>query len=57
MLEHAHPIWRVEWNMLGNWLAASTENSEVCLWRPDLMGEWLLVNRIVGREGGGGMRD
>ena len=58
VLEHSAPVWRVEWNLLGTWLAASTEGSEVCLWRPDLLGEWLLVNKIVGdSKGGAGMQD
>lgn len=48
-LQHAAPVWQVEWNMLGTWLAASTDASEVCMWRPDLSGEWLLLNRMVGR--------
>ena len=49
-LQHTAPVWQVEWNMLGSWLAASTEAGEVCMWRPDLSGEWLLLNKIVGEE-------
>lgn len=48
-LQHSAAVWQVEWNLLGSWLAASTEGGEVCMWRPDLSGEWLLLNRIVGR--------
>lgn len=51
VLEHDSPVWSIAWNMLGNWLAASTEAGEVCMWRPDLAGEWLLLNKITG--GGG----
>lgn len=51
-LQHAAGVWQIEWNMLGSWLAASTEGGEVCMWRPDLAGEWLLLNRISGKPGG-----
>lgn len=47
-LEHDVHVWQVGWNMTGNWLAASTEDNTVCLWRPDLAGEWLLLNVIQG---------
>lgn len=46
VLDHDHDVWQLGWNMLGNWLAASTEGGEVCMWRPDLAGEWLLLNKI-----------
>ena len=52
-LQHEAGVWQVEWNMLGSWLAASTEGGEVCLWRPDLGGEWLLLTRITGGGSGG----
>jgi hypothetical protein len=47
VLDHDHDVWQLGWNMLGNWLAASTEGGEVCMWRPDLSGEWLLLNKII----------
>jgi WD40 repeat protein len=47
-LEHDAHVWQVGWNMTGNWLAASTDDNRVCLWRPDLAGEWLLLNVIQG---------
>lgn len=50
-LQHTAGVWQIEWNMLGSWLAASTEGREVCMWRPDLSGEWLLLNRITGKPG------
>ncbi|KAI7846335.1 hypothetical protein COHA_000172 [Chlorella ohadii] len=50
-LQHTAGVWQVEWNMLGSWLAASTEGGEVCMWRPDLSGEWLLLNRITSKPG------
>lgn len=46
-LQHATPVWQVAWNPLGNWLAASIEGREVCMWRPDLGGEWLLLSRFA----------
>ena len=49
-LQHAADVWQVEWNLLGSWLAASTEGGEVLMWRPDLSGEWLLLNRIAGEQ-------
>lgn len=49
-LEHGHDVWQVGWNLLGNWLAASTEGGEVCMWRPDFAGEWNLVNTIAGAQ-------
>lgn len=53
-LQHAAAVWQLEWNMLGSWLAASTEAGDVCMWRPDLGGEWLLLNRIVGEHSAAG---
>ncbi len=47
-LEHPGGFWKVEWNLLGNWLAGSTEDSQVLLYRPNLAGTWLLQNRICG---------
>ena len=46
----AADVWQVEWNLLGSWLAASTEGGEVLMWRPDLSGEWLLLNRLFGEQ-------
>lgn len=48
VLPHGSPVWQVEWNPLGTWLAASTEAGQVCLWRPDFGGEWKLCNSIYG---------
>jgi hypothetical protein len=46
-LEHTAAVWQVKMNMTGTWLAASTDGNEVCMWRPDLAGDWVLLNRIV----------
>ena len=48
VLQHDHVVLQLEWNLLGSWLAASTEGGEVCMWRADLAGEWLLLNKITG---------
>lgn len=47
-LQHLADVWQLEWNLLGSWLAASTDAGEICMWRPDLGGEWLLLNKVVG---------
>jgi WD40 repeat protein len=46
-LDHEASVWQVKWNMFGNWLATSCDNGEVCMWRPDFSGEWLLLNKVV----------
>ncbi|KAK9814583.1 hypothetical protein WJX72_008201 [[Myrmecia] bisecta] len=46
-LKHAAPVWKLDWNMLGNWLAASSEDSQVSLWRRGLAGDWKLTSRLV----------
>lgn len=53
-LQHTAAVRQVEWNLLGSWLAASTEAGDVCMWRPDLGGEWLLLNRVVGQQAAAG---
>lgn len=52
VLDHGDEVWQLEWNMTGTWLAASTEAGEVCMWRPDLAGEWVQWNKIVEGDGG-----
>ena len=47
-MQHDHGVWKVEWNVFGNWLTTSTEGGEVCMWRPDLGGEWRLLNKVLG---------
>lgn len=49
VLKHDSPVWQVKWNFFGNWLAASTNFKQVCLWRPDFTGEWLLLHTIEER--------
>lgn len=46
-LEHAADVWKVEWNMLGNWLAVGTDDGAVHLWRPNLLDEWALQHTIA----------
>lgn len=52
VLAQRAPVWQLEWNLLGSWLAVSTEAGQVALWRPDFSGEWLLCNTIDGGEEG-----
>ena len=47
-LDHAAPVVQVEWNALGTWLAASTQDCQVQQWRANLVGDWSLQGRIVG---------
>jgi hypothetical protein len=49
VLEHSHGVFQLGWNSFGSWLAVSTDCGEVCMWRPDFAGEWLLVNKITGK--------
>ena len=49
-LELGAPVWRVEFNLLGTWLAASCADAAVQLWRPNLVGEWACLQRIVGTD-------
>jgi hypothetical protein len=49
-LEHKDEVFSLNWNMTATWLAASTDGNEVCLWRPDLTGEWKMLNTIVGES-------
>ena len=49
VLEHKDAVWQVKWNMTGNWLAVSTDGNEICMWRPDLAGDWRLLHTVVGK--------
>lgn len=49
-LEHGAAVWKVEWNMLGNWLAVGTDDGAVQLWRPNLLDEWALQHTIAAVE-------
>jgi hypothetical protein len=52
VLAHSAAVWQLGWNLFGNFLAASTEGGEVCMWRPDFAGEWRLQNSLVNTEDG-----
>ena len=41
-------VREVRWNGLGSWLAVSTHDGEVQLWRSDLGGSWSRLTRISG---------
>ena len=47
-LEHGSAVRKVEFNMMGTCLAASTTGNLVHLWKPDFVGRWLLVSAIQG---------
>lgn len=50
ILNHVSNVWKVEWNLLGNLLAASAEDSSVQLWRANFAAQWSVVSRIQGVE-------
>lgn len=54
-LKHPAAVWKVEWNMLGNWLAVGTEDGAVQLWRPNLLDEWALQHTVMGVQPQDGM--
>eukprot|EP00878_Enallax_costatus_P037550 GHUV01042422.1.p1 GENE.GHUV01042422.1~~GHUV01042422.1.p1 ORF type:complete len:308 (+),score=68.13 GHUV01042422.1:204-1127(+) len=51
-LQHPEPVWKLEFNMLGNMLACSLDRRpEIWFWVPPLTdGPWRVVSRIVGTE-------
>ena len=57
LLEVGAPVWGVEFNLLGTWLAASCADAAVQLWRPNLVGDWACLQRIVGTQRDAGMGD
>jgi WD40 repeat protein len=57
VLYHEAAVWQVKWNIFGNWLAISCDNGEVCMWRPDFSGEWLLLNKVLAGGDGEGEGD
>lgn len=53
-LEHEAAVCQAEWDPPATWLATTTTDAVVCLWRPDFSGEWLLCNTIAGAAQGMG---
>lgn len=51
-LTHPAPVHRVKWHPVAFWLAVSLQNSEVHIWRPNLVGEWKLIQCLVGSPDG-----
>ena len=52
-LPHDGSAWRVEFDSFGTWLAVGVEGdggapARVCLWRPNLAGEWVAAGDIAG---------
>lgn len=47
-LPHTAAVYHLAWHELGNWLAVSTVDQRVLLWRPDFGGDWRLTTRIEG---------
>ncbi len=42
------PVWHVEFNRLGTCLATATEDNQVTVWRPDLVGDWVNMCTVHG---------
>lgn len=42
-VEHGDPVWKVEWDLWGNQVAAATDDGEVHVYKPNLIGEWVEV--------------
>lgn len=54
-LSHAAPVWRVQWDQMGNQLAVSTDDQCVHVYRPDMVGNWRKLVCLAGSaevEGG-----
>ncbi|EFJ41721.1 hypothetical protein VOLCADRAFT_110056 [Volvox carteri f. nagariensis] len=49
-LEHDDAVWKVEWDLWGNQVAAATEGQEVHVYKPNLVGEWVELAWVRGRE-------
>ncbi|GIL73348.1 hypothetical protein Vretifemale_3537 [Volvox reticuliferus] len=49
LLEHNDAVWKVEWDLWGNRVAAATDGQEVHVYTPNLIGQWV---KSAGVEGG-----
>ena len=49
-LEHDAPVWKVEWDLWGNQVAAATEARQVAVYRPNLVGSWVRQVLVAGQE-------
>lgn len=56
-LDHGADVWRVEWNLTGNCVAAATDDARVCLWKADLVGAWRMHAVVQGEPEPVGMND
>ncbi|KAG2487956.1 hypothetical protein HYH03_013535 [Edaphochlamys debaryana] len=48
-MEHEAPVWRVDWDLWGNQIAAATEGQSVFVYKPDLVGAWTRVAWVQGQ--------
>ncbi|GLC39715.1 hypothetical protein PLESTM_000932000 [Pleodorina starrii] len=48
-LEHAEAVWKVEWDLWGNQVAAATEGQEVHVYKPNLVGAWVELASVRGQ--------
>ena len=54
-LDHPAAVFRISWHPVAFWLAVSLQNSQVHMWRPNLVGQWKLIQQLVGTQEGGDM--
>ena len=48
LLKQQAAVRDLRWDPLASWLAVSLVSSQVHLWRPNLAGEWKLIQQLVG---------
>lgn len=53
-LDHPAPVWRLEFNLMGNTLGCSLDGmAEVWFWMQQVAGPWRVVSKIKGQQPGG----
>ncbi|KXZ56904.1 hypothetical protein GPECTOR_1g815 [Gonium pectorale] len=48
-LVHDDTVWKVEWDLWGNQVAAATDGQQVHVYKPDLVGSWVKVVWVQGQ--------
>ncbi len=49
-IEHDDAVWKVEWDLWGNQVAAATDGQQVHVYKPDLVGSWVKLAWVQGHE-------
>ncbi|GFR40530.1 hypothetical protein Agub_g1100, partial [Astrephomene gubernaculifera] len=50
VIDHDDAVWKVEWDLWGNQVAAATDGQQVHIYKPNLVGEWNKLAWIQGQE-------